>query len=188
MPYATSSSERGMVKLTYRALGAAVLDPATYEVVEAERPAAYQALSIVLLSSLAAGIGAGGADGPSARSIAILTVVALASWLAWAGLILQIGGRLFPERHTRVDYGQLVRTVGFAAAPGMIQVMGLFTSIRPLVFVIAWMWMLAAMIVAVRQALDYRSTWHAIAVCVIALGVVLSVALVMALTFATAVS
>jgi len=179
---------KDMGTLAYRALGAAVLDPATYEVVEADRPATYQALSIVLLSSLAAGIGAGGADGPSLGNIALLTVVALASWLAWAGLILQIGGRLFPELHTRVDYGQLVRTIGFAATPGLIQVMGLFTSIRPLVFVIAWVWMLAAMIVAVRQALDYRSTRHAIAVSVIALGVILSVVLVVVLALGTAVS
>ena len=35
------------------------------------------------------------------------------------------------------------------------------------VFVITAIWMLAAMVVAVRQALDYRSTGRAIAVCVI---------------------
>lgn len=161
-----------MSTLVYRAMGATVLDPASYEDVENDRLATVQALVVVLVSSLAAGIGASGPDGLHFATISKISAIALGTWLAWAALIQQIGGRLFPELGTRVDYGQLVRTIGFAAAPGALQVMGLFTSIRVPVFVLAWLWMLAAMVVAVRQALDYRSVWHAAGICLVALALV----------------
>jgi hypothetical protein len=36
-----------------------------------------------------------------------------------------------------------------------------------LVVLVADIWMLASMVVAVRQALDYTSTWRAVGVCII---------------------
>lgn len=177
-----------MTTLVYRALGAAVLDPSTYEDVEGDRAATWQALVVVILSSVAAGVGAAGHDGPDPIVILAFSALALVTWLAWAAIIQQIGGRLFPEQQTRVDFGELVRTIGFAAAPGGLQVMGLLTSARTYVFAVAWIWMLAAMVVAVRQALDYRSLWHAAGICIIALVVVTSTALAISLALGLSVS
>ena len=49
----------------------------------------------------------------------------------------------------------------------MIRVLGIIPGLTALVFSVAGIWMLVAMVIAVRQALDYRSTWRAIGVCAI---------------------
>jgi hypothetical protein len=82
-----------------------------------------------------------------------------------------------------VDPGELLRTLGFAATPGLIQVLGVFPGARVPVFALAIAWTLAASVVAVRQALDYTSTSRAIAVCTIGLLLSLGVAMVLGLVF-----
>src|SRR5437899_5511990 len=93
-----------------RLIGAAALDIAIYEEVEADRGATGQALVVVLLSSLAGGIGARGLGGTSPTNIAFIAIVSLLSWAAWALLTFEIGGRLMAEPQTRVDVGELLRT------------------------------------------------------------------------------
>jgi len=46
-------------------------------------------------------------------------------------------------------------------------VLGIFPGLTGIVFLIAAIWMLIAMVIAVRQALDYQSTWRAVGVCAI---------------------
>ena len=157
-----------------RLIGAVSLDAAIYEEVEADRSATSQALVVVVMSSVAAGIGGRGLGGPSAANIVFLTVVTLLAWAAWALLTFQIGGRLMPEPQTRVDVGELLRTIGFSSAPGLLRVFGVLPGVTIPAFAITAVWMLAAMIVAVRQALDYTSTARAIAVCIV--GWVLAIA------------
>src|SRR5438876_2374819 len=144
-----------------RLIGAAALDIAIYEEVEADRSATGQALAVVVLSSLAAGIGARGLGGTSLANIAFITVVTLLAWAAWALVTFEIGSRLMPEPQTRVDVGELLRTIGFATAPGMLRVFGIIPSVTVPAFVITTIWMLLSMVVAVRQALDYTSTARA---------------------------
>jgi len=91
--------------------------------------------------------------------------LALVTWVAWATLVHQIGTRIWPERETKSDMGELLRTIGFAAGPGALQAFAVLPQVSRGVFVFAWIWMLAAMVVAVRQALDFHSTWRAILVC-----------------------
>ncbi len=164
-----------------RLIGAVSLDVAIYEEVEADRGATGQACAVVVLSSLASGVGARGLGESSAISIGFFTIVALMTWAAWALLTLQIGGRLLPEPQTRVDVGELLRTTGFATAPGLLRFFGVLPGVTIPAFAITAVWMLAAMIVGVRQALDYTSTARAIAVCV--LGWVLAIALSVGLGF-----
>ena len=90
-----------------RLIGAAALDTAIYEEVEADRTATGQALLVVLLSSLAAGIGARGLGGGSVQSIVFISVVALMAWAAWALVTFEIGARLMPEPQTRGDVSEL---------------------------------------------------------------------------------
>ena len=158
---------------TQRLIGAAALDSAIYEKVEADRGATAQACAVVLLSSVAAGIGARGLGGVSPSDIAFIAIVSLLAWAAWALLTYEIGVRLLPEPQTSADVGELLRTIGFASAPGILRVFGVLPGVTIPVFAITAVWMLAAMIVAVRQALDYTSTTRAIAVCV--LGWVLAI-------------
>ena len=170
-----------MGAFVYRLMGAAALDASTYEVLEADRRATPQAVIVVVLSSLAAGFGAGGWNGPSVTTLLIVTALALATWIAWAFLILQIGDRFLREPRTEVNTFQLLRTVGFAASPGLLQVFALFPLLTVPVFAGTWLWMLAAMVVAVRQALDYSSTRRALLACAIALCLVISAWLILAL-------
>jgi hypothetical protein len=78
-----------------------------------------------------------------------------------------IGTKLLPEAQTRADPGELLRTIGFASSPGLIRVLGFIPGLGRLVFIVASIWMLVAMIIAVRQALDYQSTLRTIGVCFI---------------------
>jgi len=162
-----------------RLIGAMSLDAAIYEEVEADRTATGQALATVLLSSVAAGIGSRGIEAPSVTSIIFISTVSLIAWVAWALLTFEIGGRLMPEPQTRVDAGELLRTIGFASTPGLLRVLGVIPGATVPVFAATAVWMLVATIVAVRQALDYRSTARAVAVC--ALGWLLALAVAMAL-------
>jgi hypothetical protein len=151
--------------LWIRVLRAVKLDPNLYEEVEADRTALGQASIVVILASLAAGIGGIGAAGIG--GLFILTVAALISWYVWALLTYLIGAKLLPEPQTSADIGQMLRAIGFASAPGMIRVLGIIPGLAAVVGVIAAVWMLVAMVIAVRQALDYTSTWRAVGVCLL---------------------
>jgi len=148
-----------------RMIRAAKLDVDLYEEVEADQTAMGQAMTVVVLAGVAAGIGnlaQGGLQGLVAGTLA-----ALLGWYVWAFLVYWIGTRLLPEPQTRADHGELLRTVGFSSAPGVIRVLGVIPGFANIVFSIAGVWMLVAMVVAVRQALDYKSTWRAVGVCLI---------------------
>jgi hypothetical protein len=167
----------------YRLLGASLLDGAMYEGIEADPSATRQAALTVLLSSLAAGIGAAGWRGPDPLTLVMVALLALASWLAWAMLMFQIGGRLLPGPATRTSPGELMRTIGFAAAPGLLQVFAAFPRVTIPVFVVAWLWMFAATVTAVRHALDYDSTPRTLFVCALAAALSIGVAVVIGLLF-----
>jgi len=148
-----------------RIIRASKLDSNLYEEVEADKGAMGQAITIVVLSSIAAGIGAFTVAGIG--GIVYGTIAALVGWLVWSFLTYFIGTRLLPEPQTRADYGELLRTIGFSSSPGLIRILGIIPGIFDIVTIIAGIWMLVAMIIAVRQALDYSSTWRAVGVCVV---------------------
>ena len=126
----------GTNSVLQRLLGAAALDTAIDEEVEADRGATGQAFGVVIVSSLAAGIGARGLGGTNPASIAFISMVALLAWAAWAVVTYQIGGRLLPEPQTSVDVGELLRTIGFAAPPGLLRVFGVLPGVTLPVFAI----------------------------------------------------
>jgi Yip1-like protein len=167
----------------YRIMGAAMLDSATYEQLEVNKLATFQALLVVLLSSMAFAIGGGFAHRSGLAGFAIVAAIALGSWVAWAYITLQIGARLLPAAETRTNVGELLRTLGFAAAPGLLQVFGIIPGVTVPVFLITSIWMFAAMVIAIREALEYEHVGRALIVC--ALGGLLTAALVMLISYAT---
>ena len=168
-----------MTTFLNRVLGAAMLNAAVYEEVERDRAATLQAMGVVALSSIAAGIGALGLAGARLTTLAGISLLAFAVWGIWAFLTLQIGARIFPGPRTEADMGQLLRTIGFATAPGILRVAGIVPGMTALVFAVTAVWMLMAMILAIRQALDYTSSARAFAVC--ALGWLLSLGFAVAI-------
>jgi hypothetical protein len=145
-------------------IGAAKLDVATYEEVESDSTATVQAMGVVLLSAVAAGIGEIGYGG---RGLMVGLAASLLGWVVWAFLIWLVGTKFLAEAETRADVGQLLRTIGFAASPGIIRALGWIPILGTVIELVAWIWILVAMVVAVRQALDYKGTGRAILVCAI---------------------
>ena len=156
-----------MASFTDRMIGAARLEVRTYEEVEADRSATSQAMGVVLLSSLAVGIGSLGLGAGGLGGVVAGGIGALIGWVAWAFLTYIIGTRMLPEPQTRADLGELMRTLGFAQSPGLLRILGSIPGLGPLVLGIVSIWMLVAMVIAVRQALDYTSTWRAVGVCLV---------------------
>lgn len=171
-----------------RLIGAAALDTAIYEEVEADQTATAQAVLVVLGSSVAAGIGMRPLAEQTVNSVILFSIIALISWAAWALLTYEIGTRLMPTRDTRSDVGELLRTIGFAATPGLLRVLGVMPAVLIPVFAATAIWMLVAMVVAVRQALDYRSTGRAVAVCILGWLLSLTIAVVLGIVFGPSVS
>jgi hypothetical protein len=154
-----------MASFQDRIIRAAKLDVHLYEEVEADEGAMGQATAVVILASIAAGIGTPAKLGIG--GILMGTILALVAWYLWAFLTYFVGTKLLPEPNTKADLGELLRTIGFSSSPGLIRVLGLIPFLSGLVFLLAGVWMLVAMIIAVRQALDYESTARAVGVCLI---------------------
>lgn len=154
-----------MATFTQRMIDAAKLKPEVYEEVEADKGAMNQAISVVLLSSMAAGIGATAKAGLA--GIVLGLAAALAGWFLWALLTYLIGAKLLPEAGTRADIGQLLRTIGFSSSPGLIRIFGVIPGFTEIIFFVSSVWMFVAMVIGVRQALDYASTFRAFGVCLI---------------------
>ncbi len=148
-----------------RIVRAVRLDARLYEEVEADAGAMGQAMGVVVLSSLAAGAGSVNRGGVPGMLFGAL--LALAGWFVWAYLTYLIGTKILPETRTSATYGELLRTIGFSSSPGLIRILGVIPGVSGVVFLGASVWMLVAMVIAVRQALDYESTARAIGVCLI---------------------
>ncbi|MSS70668.1 MAG: hypothetical protein EXS64_04175 [Candidatus Latescibacteria bacterium] len=144
---------------------AAKLDASLYEEVEADPSALGRAMGVVLLSSLAAGIGSAQVGGVLGIFWGMLS--SLLGWYIWSFLTYIIGTKILSTAETNATYGELLRTVGFSSAPGVIQALGIVPGLRGIALFVASVWMLATMVVAVRQALDYQSTMRAVGVCLI---------------------
>jgi hypothetical protein len=169
-----------------RLLGSAALDVGTYEEIETDERATPQAFVTVVLSSIAAGIGARPWGQSTVQTIVFATIVSLMIWALWALLTFEIGVRLMPQSATRSSVGELLRTIGFSTTPGFLRILGVLPGATTSTFIVSSVWMLAAMVVAVRQSLDYDSTVRAIAVCLLGLGLSVALAIGIGLLFGPA--
>ena len=151
--------------LTARLTGVLRLDPVAYEDIERDPAANTQALLVVILASVAAGLGAGLSLGLG--GLVRETVGAVAGWVMWAGVTYLLGTRVWPESDTRTDMGELLRVIGFSYAPNFFSIFAVLPLVGGGVRVVVALWLLATTVVAVRQALDYRSTARAFQVVVV---------------------
>jgi hypothetical protein len=145
-----------------RLTGVLKLQASTFEEIEANASATGQAVAVVIIASVAAGIGVGMLGGPG--TLIRETLAALIGWVMWAGVTYVIGARLLPEPGTRTNMGELLRVIGFSYAPNLFAFFAFVPFLGGVVRVVVACWLLAATVIAVRQALDYRSTFRAVAV------------------------
>ena len=176
-----------MAGFQYRMLRAAKLDVHLYEEVEADKSAmrsghgcccAFQCSSRYRKHRHGSGRARRHPDGDNRIPW---------GWYIWAYLTYFIGTKFLPEPQTHADLGELLRTIGFSSSPGLIRVLGIIPGLGAVVFSAASIWMLVAMVIAVRQALDYKSTWRAVGVCAIG-WVIQTLILMLLFSFMAAVS
>ena len=155
-----------MIKIfLHRVFRAIKIDADLYEEVEKDKSATVQAGTVVVLSSLAAGVGA---LQLGAANVVLAPIMSLISWYVWALIIYFVGVKLFPDKNTESNHGELLRTIGFSSAPGIIRVFGVTPDLMTVTYIGSAFWMLACMVVGVRSALDYKSLWRAFGVVVVA--------------------
>ena len=135
-----------------RMIRAARLEPQLYEEVEHDRSATTQALLVVALGAVAAGIGAlsGGLDAFLAG-----IVIALVGWAVYAYVAFWVGTNLFKGPHTEATWGQLLRTLGFASSPRVLLILGIIPVVGGLIWLAVFVWWVTATVIAIRQALDF---------------------------------
>ena len=146
-----------------RMLGAARLRVDTYEEVERDRGATGQALLVVILVTIASVVGGvlGGEEVDVVRGLVVGIIRGVASWALWALFTWLIGATILKTEDTEADWGQLARGTGFAQTPGLLNVISFIPVVGGLISLATFVWTFAAMVVAVRQSLDYTSTMRA---------------------------
>lgn len=152
--------------LIARMLGAAKLNVHTFEEVEADTTATKQAMTVVVLVALATGVGAIGKTG----LVGVLygLGLALVGWVLWAWIIYLVGSKLLHTQSTHASWGQLARALGFAQSPGILKALSILPVVGGWIFLMVSLWQMVAMVIAVRQALDFTSTWRAVGVVAVA--------------------
>jgi hypothetical protein len=160
LPPAAPSGRRS--SFVERVIGALRLDSATFDEIEHDPGALGQAAAVVVAGGVAAAIGSAGEGGGGAIGALIGSLL---GWVVSVGFIWLVGV-VFME-HTS-DYPELLRTLGFASAPQLLLVLRGIPLLGALIGLAAFLWGLAAWVVAVRQALDV-STGRAVWVCVLAI-------------------
>src|SRR5688572_2454396 len=172
-----------MQLLFRRFIGALALSPGAFEDIEADRFADLQSMIVVGVACLAGGFGAVGFGAVGPIGFATGAVMVLGAWLVWVGVIASSGTAAVAEPQASSSLTELLRVLGYAAAPGVFLACAAMRSAAPIVIVIVAVWMIAAAVVGVRQALDYKRTTRAVAVCavawVLAFGTMATVAMIL---------
>jgi hypothetical protein len=151
-----------------RFVGVLVLDAGAFEDIEADRRAGMQSVLVVVAVCMAGGFGALGLGTVGLNGVVVGAVMMLGAWLVWVGIIATVGTVTLPEPQTSTNVRELLRVLGYAAAPGVFLAFAAMRSAAPIIAVIVAAWMIAAAVIGVRQALDYKHIGRAIAVCTIA--------------------
>jgi hypothetical protein len=171
-----------------RFFGALMLDASAFEDVENDRTALVQSLIVIAMSAAAGGVAAIGLGLTGATGFAIGAALVLGAWLVWIFVVSVIGTIALREPHTHSDVVELIRTLGFATAPGVFVAFAAMRAVAPFVLTLVLIWMIADAVVAMRQALDYRSTARAVAVIAIAWLLTFGIVAAIAIMFSKPVS
>lgn len=164
-----------------RVVGAMKLEPSAFEDVERDTTAIGQSVGVIVLAAVAAGIGNvywGGLTG-----IVRGAFMSIISFLVWSLIIWLVGTKLMPEPATKADYPETFRVLGFAAAPGLASVITIIPILGWILMFLIWLWQIAAMVVAVKQVLDYSTIGKAVVVVLIGFVVNIVVTLVILAPF-----
>jgi hypothetical protein len=160
-----------------RVVGALKLDANTFEDIERDTTAMGQAVGIIALAAVAGNLGQIWRLGFGSMLIGVCS--SLVGYVLWAVVVWLAGTKLMPDPATKADFPETFRTIAFAASPGLLGVVTIVPFLGWLLMLlltpIILIWSLAAMVVAVRQVLDYSDTFKAVVVVLIGFVVYLVV-------------
>jgi hypothetical protein len=151
--------------LLERFFRAARLDAELYKEVAADASAMNQALIVVFIHAIAVAFGSFGRTGTTGINIGMITT--LLGWYVWAFMAYIVGARILPEAQTKTDKKTVFRAMGFASAPGLARLLGFVPGLGGAAVLVASIWMIAAAMVALKQALNYQSRLRALGVSII---------------------
>ncbi|MGB2718115.1 MAG: YIP1 family protein [Vicinamibacterales bacterium] len=154
-----------MATLPERMIGAMKADVKTFEEIERDPNAIGQAVTVIVIAAVAALIGNIFRHGLSSGIIGL--VATLVGYGIWTVIVVLVGTKVMPEPATKADFAEGFRVIGFAASPGVLNILAIIPFLGPLISFVIWIWMLVVMVVAVRTVLDYTSTARAVIVCLI---------------------
>jgi hypothetical protein len=144
-----------------RIVRAARLEVAFYNEVEADTSLNQEALMVVILVSVAAGIGSflqgivQGSIGAAIIGLIVSAVMGVVGYYIWAYVTYFVGTNLF---HGTADVGELLRTLGYASGPRLLSVLVFIPCAGALLSLAGAIWSLVAGVIAVREALDFDTT------------------------------
>jgi hypothetical protein len=155
-----------MADLTGRMIGAMQADVKTFSEIEADTSAMGQAITVIAIAGVAGLIGNFFRAGITAGVISL--IASFLGYALFALLVFLIGTKVMPEPTTKADFNETFRVVGFAASPGVFNVLAIIPFLGPLISLAVAIWGLVIAVIAVREVLDYSNTGRAIIVCIIA--------------------
>ena len=151
-----------------RFVGAALLDVKLYKEVAGEPRYLFQAWITVLIYAMLASWGTFGRSGAAGTNISMIS--SLIGWYIWSFSTYFLATKFFRETKTEIDRGDrkaVIRTMGFACAPGAIRILGIIPGLGIVAIVVASIWMIVAATIAVKAALNIENTARAAGACII---------------------
>ena len=143
--------------LTDRMIRAARLDIGLYNEVEADLNATNQALTVVVATAIAGGLGSAIGQAIAGRPNGVIggliggVLTELIGWAVWSYVMYLVGTRVF---HGTATYGELLRTLGFAYSPGVLLILRFIPVLGGLITAVVGVWRIVAGFIAIREALD----------------------------------
>ena len=156
-----------MASLQERMIGAMRGDVKTFQEIEADPTAIGQAVTVIVIASVASLIGNIFRAGLTFGIMQM--IMALIGYAIWSFLIVIIGTKIMPEPATKADFQEGFRVIGFTASPGVLNMLAIIPFLGPLISFVISLWMLVIGVIAVKEVLDYSNIGRAIIVCLIAL-------------------
>lgn len=170
-----------MASFGERVVGAMTLKASTFQEIEHDQTAMGQAVGVIVLAAVSIGIGNVFWGGLSGIISGIIS--SLIGYAVWALAVWLIGTKVMPDPATKADFPETFRTIGFAAAPGILGIVTIIPILGWLILFAIWIWQIAAMVIAVREVLDYTDTIKAVIVVVIGFVAYMIVAAIMGMIF-----
>lgn len=166
MVTSSNSSFQDSTRYIYdRAQNVSMLALPTFRTIQVDPNATKEAAIVVAVVAVASAIGTIGNEG---GSILVSLIGAFLSWLILSGMTYFFGANIFGTPTTQVNMKSLLRTLGYAQAPGVLALFGIIPLFGWMLVLIGGLWSFVTAIVAIRETLQL-STQRAALIAIVAL-------------------